>query len=611
VNVRTSRTATRRSELPPGALRHPVVAVGLGLIVLQLCFRAWALYPSWFYFDDYRLLRVAKEEGLTSSYLLSPENSHLMPGTRLIYWLVAESGVLNWGLAATITLVLQLLASVACLWMLVTLFGPRWPTVGLLSLYLTSAITAQSTMWWIAAVNEIPVQAAFFLAVCGWVQYLRTRRVRWLVLTAAAVALGLCFYQKILLVLPVLVFLAFAYFAGGSLVARFRYLVRRYWPAVVVMGVVCGGYLAYYLVRVDQPFVEDADTEVSGLVSNMLQTALSGALGGPWGWQSQPGGAWADTPELLQGLAWVAATIVIGLSVLTRKGTWPAWVLLGSYLGFGIILVATTRAPVFGPQIGLAYRLQTDLVCALVLCLGLVFMTLPGSVQSSERRADPGVDPHVAAQVGVGALVLVSVSGLASWAAFARDWQEHNASESYLRTLGDELRRRGGVDLLDTAPPDTVLPAAFFAPDDTVSTLTTLMDADVRFPKASPDLAMVSETGTLHQAMIEPAVRGVRGPLEDCGWKLTPNESATIPLEDRTYDWGWWVRIGYLASNDSAVTVSAGDDEVETRVERGPNSLYVQLTGAFDELEIAGLDAGTTLCVDTVEVGNPEPGAEL
>lgn len=611
MSVRLSRPAARVSDEDLRGVRHPVVAVGLGLIALQLCFRAWALYPSWFLFDDYRLLHVAQENGLTSSYLLLPENSHLMPGTRFVYWLVAESGSLNWNLAATITLSLQLLASAACLWMLVTLFGPRWPTIGLLSLYLTSAITAQTTMWWIAAVNEIPVQAAFFLAVGGWIQYLRTRRLRWLVLTAFALALGLCFYQKILLVLPVLVFLAFVYFARGSVFARLVHLVRSYWPALVVMGAVSGAYLAYYLLKVEQPFVEDTDAEVLELATNMVESALSAAFGGPWGWRSQPGGAWADTPGLLQGLAWVAATIVIGLSVLVRKRAWPAWILLGTYLSFGIVLVATTRAPVFGPDIGLAYRLQTDLICALVLCVGLAFLVLPGSLQSSELRAAPGVDPRTAARAGVGALVVVSLSGLFCWAAFVQDWQRHNVSESYMRTLADELRQRGTVDLVDTAAPDDVLPAEFFAPEHTVSTLTSLLDDEVRFPEASSDLSLISEQGTLHQAVIDPTVNGKKGPLEDCGWKLTPLESGTVPLEGSVYEWGWWVRIGYLASDDSAVIVRGGNDEVRARVDRGPNSLYVKLTSAFDELEISGLDAGTTLCVDTVEVGIPQPGAAL
>ena len=42
-----------------------------------------------------------------------------MPGSRALVWLVESSGPLNWGLAATVTLVVQAVASLAALWMLV------------------------------------------------------------------------------------------------------------------------------------------------------------------------------------------------------------------------------------------------------------------------------------------------------------------------------------------------------------------------------------------------------------------------------------------------------------------------------------------------------------
>ena len=64
----------------------------LTLIVLQLCHRAWALATSYFYTDDYVLLAAARDRGLTGDYLMEPYNSHLMPGTRLLYWLVEASG---------------------------------------------------------------------------------------------------------------------------------------------------------------------------------------------------------------------------------------------------------------------------------------------------------------------------------------------------------------------------------------------------------------------------------------------------------------------------------------------------------------------------------------
>ena len=46
-------------------------------------------------------------------------------------------------------------------------------------------------------------------------------------------------------------------------------------------------------------------------------------------------------------------------------------------------------------------------------------------------------------------------------------------------------------------------------------------------------------------------------------------------------------------------------------MQQGINSLYVRVEGTFTDVQLEGLDPGTVLCVDTVEVGQPIPGAPL
>ncbi len=100
------------------------------------------------------------------------------------------------------------------------------------------------------------------------------------------------------------------------------------------------------------------------------------------------------------------------------------------------------------------------------------------------------------------------------------------------------------------------------------------------------------------------------GPEPGCGWQVT-DEGLDIPLGGDAFDYAWWARIGYLSNADSPVTVSAGRTSVDTTVRRGLNNLYLRLDGAFDEVSIDGLDPGTTLCVDVIEVGQTEPGGPL
>ena len=598
------------------ALRHPVITVALGMVALQLVYRSWAIFSGFFYTDDYQLLLQASEQGLTRGYLLEPYNSHVMPGSRWLIWVVESSGSLNWELAATMTLVMQALASLACLWMLVTLFGRRWLVLAPFTLYLTSAITAQATLWWISSLNQISIQATFFLAVGTWVQYLRTRRIGWLAGSALSVAAGLLFFQKALLVLPVLVFVAIVYFASGSPWRRLVDLVRGFWPALVAMGAVAGAYAWYSLREVPQPFTgSKEDLSLLDLVWHMLGTFVVGAWGGPWHWEWHQGGAWADTPTWLVIVALVAAVAVAAYSILTRRRAYWAWVLVLGYLAMQVALVATSRAPVFGAEIGLAYRLQTDAICALVLALGLAFAELPGARQSSEPRDRVAGPARVSGLLSrpvppswvVAVVVLVGASGVVCWSAYARSWHDHNVSENYLRTLDRDLGRSGRIDLVDGPVPESVMPSAFFAPDNRVSTMVGLLHREADFPVSSSRLSVVDDNGGVHEALVAPTIKSKPGKQPDCGW-LGKSPRLRIPLEAGTYDFGWWVRLGYLSSSDDDVTVVLGDDRVRAHLEKGLANLYVRTEGEFDEVVITGLDEDTRICVDVVEVGTMQGG---
>ena len=590
-------------------IRQPVLVVGLVMVGAQLLHRAWAVYSGFFYFDDYLLLHQAQERGLTLGYLTEPFNSHVMPGSRALIWLVEASGPLNWGLAATITLLMQAAAGLAALWMLVVLFGPRWGVLAPLAIYLTTASTAQATLWWISSINQISIQATFFVAVGAWVQYLRTRRLGWLAATAGAVAVGLLFFQKALLVLPVLVLLAFVYFAAGGPVARLRHLVRSYWPALVMIGGLAAAYAVYSLFEVRQPFTGGRDVDVGGLVWNMTSNATLAAWGGPWDWRWKPGGSWADAPLWLEATTLAATLLLAAYTVLrSRRAVW-GWLLVAGYLAIQVVLVATSRAPVFGADIGLAYRLQTDVACALVVGLGLALMPVRDAVVTIEPRELPLPAPPARWVAAV--VALVAVSGLACWTAYAVTWHAHNDSEGYLRTLDRDLQRQGRALIADRYVPETVMPAAFFGPDhNRVSMFTRLLGRPADFPAASPRLAVVAKDGSLHQGLLEPAAEAAPGPVPDCGW-LGRAPRLRVPLAGTTYDLSWWLRIGYLSNASDRVVIEVGGDRIPATVTQGLGSLYLRTTGALDEVVVSDLDPGTRLCVDVVEVGDMVVGPAL
>lgn len=606
VKVRSGPSSSRAGVPDPTQL---VMGVAWLMVAVQIGLRAWALYPSWFFTDDYRLMLDARGSDLDSRYLWSSFDSHLMPLARLVAWLVTQAGTLNWYLAATITLVIQLAASLACLWMLVTLFGRRWVVLVPLSIYLTSVVSLPAFMWWAAVLNQLPLQVAFFCSVALWVTYLRLHRLRHLFLTLLAVVLGIGFYEKALVIGVVLTFLALGWFATGSLRQRVVHVIRTYWPALLAGGLLAGGYLYYYANHVPAPFESNANGDfVAGDVANsMLGTTLpTGLLGGPWRWiNTSPPIVLAGPPPSMVHIAWMVLLLVVLYGALRRSRTLRAWALMGTYALCLYGALAVSRGQIFGGLSGLEYRYLTDSICTFTLVLGLAFAELEGAVESSEPRPDPVLTWQAPPRLVVALTAAAAVGGMVSAFQYVQFWHHDNASRSYVKTLRADLRTLGPVDLADQVMPPTVMPD-YTKPRNRTGVFVPLISPNGRFPTVSDDLHVVADDGSVQIATIDNGVGSKPGPDQGCGWKVDAG-TVSIPLDEPTFDFTWWVRIGYLGSGNDTVTVRIADTTVQAPVERGLHTLFLEVTGEFNAVNIGGLQSGTTMCVDDVLVGNVSP----
>ncbi len=587
-----------------------VVLLGLALVLAQLAFRAWVVLPAWFFLDDYNFMTEARGQTRGWAYFMEPYGGHLMPGGRAVARLVGSAGPLAWGAAATSSLLLQAAASLACLWMLVRLVGPRPMVLVALSLYLTTVLTLPGFVWWVAALTLLPVQAALFVAVGAWVQHLRGGGVRPLLLVVVALLTGLAFDVRAVLTLPVLGFVALAWFASGGPVRRVLTVLRRFptgFGTLLVLGL---GYSAVYLRGVESVTTRPGASSLGDVASTMLGVSLpTGLLGGPWRWEVKaPPTAFADPPTLLVGASWAVLALVVAYLALRRTRTLRAWALLAAYAVTLTVLVASTRSN-FGSIIGREYRFLTEVACVAALSLVLATCRLPGAVESSEERVPPRI-PAVPRRVPVALLAAVLLGSVVSSVSYARIWHTQNASDAYLHVLRDELAALGPVDLAETVVPEDVL-SQLTAPLNTTRTLAPLASPDVDFPGVTSSLAVVTDTGRVVGAMIEPGVLSQPGPVADCGWQATGESDVTVPLQGRAFENGWWIRVGYLSSAASPVSVTAGGQTVAGEVHYGLGSLFVRVEGTFDEVEISGLDDEVNLCVDVVEVGQVVPGGPL
>ena len=146
-----------------------------------------------------------------------------------------------------ITLILlQAAASLGFFMLLRSLFGARLGILAPLALYLFSSITLNSFIWWAAGVNQLALQVAIGWGLFAHVAYLRTGRLRWVLVTALVIVGCLTFYEKVLLTYGAIAIITLAYFTTGSI----RHRVQQIWShhrVALVVHVACGAaYLVVY-----------------------------------------------------------------------------------------------------------------------------------------------------------------------------------------------------------------------------------------------------------------------------------------------------------------------------------------------------------------------------
>ncbi|KRE96135.1 hypothetical protein ASG76_03570 [Nocardioides sp. Soil774] len=572
--------------------------------MVQLAFRAWAAWSSWYSTDDLGFLRES-DRGSQWSYLMEPYNGHLMPGGKLVYWAIGSVGAAQWWPAVVFLVIGQAVASTACLWMLVTLFERRWAIVPPFAMYLFLSLSMPAYVWLVAATQQLPLQIVLSLGVGSWVRYLRGEGRRWLLATLTALAVGMVFREKVMLVLPILLFLSLFYFTEGGIRRRLSGLRRQ---AVGMLLIVALGavYVVTYLDRVPSQ-ASPVTPRVAGELAGTLlgSTLVAGLVGGPWQWRTTSStNSFANPPEWAVGAAWLVSGVVILYILLRRRRSWPALLLFSGYVAGTYLLVLSARGSDFGASLGVDTRYLSDIPIVLCLCLALATARLPGAPGSSKVRESELV---AQAPVWLVAALLGSlvIGGVASSVAYVRPWHS-SAAHDFFDRFDRELAARGEVDLADRVLPEPVM-SHFFAPSNTLSFLAPLSTGGARFPDSSSSLFVVDDDGALRPAKIERVLAARTGDVAGCGWRVA-EDGASVPLASRAPDDRWWVRIAYLATAPTTATVTLGDTSFEVSLRSGLNDLFLRVEDTFDSVRIDGLEPGVTVCVDTIEVGHTHAG---
>ena len=593
-------------------VKRPVLLVGIGLVLLSLGFRGWILSHSWFAFDDFQWISEALRTDLTLEYLLHSHAGHLMPAGFLLTWFnVHEGGALGFAWPALQLLAMQAVAGFGCLRLLRHMFGERLGILPPLAVFLFTPITLPAATWWAAGVNQLPVIIAIVFGLHAHVSYLRTRRTRYVIVTLAWIIVGLLFSEKTILAYAVFGLVAFCYFATGHFLARLRMLWSRYRTGIILELALLAGYLPYYLATSINFDAEQVNNQpLADLSFNMIARAFASAIvGGPLHWASMNVFFGLSAPsDLFLIAAWVTIGAVVLAGAQSRVRSKRAWSVVGALMGANVLLVATGRANIVGPSIGLEYRYQTEVAIAAALSLALAFLPLLGADESAEQTREHGfVDSPLYASLVTGLVVLLA--GFSSIQFMALDLACKSPERYYAnfqRSLTNHELRPARVPMADLAVPLRIW-APFAFPSNLYRQMFAMYAEHIDYRDISSDsLYLASESGRIRPMTLKVLRHSKPTRLHDCGY-VVRDQDVEIPLNGPVIGFGWWIRIAYQSTADSPVTITIDDKEYTGTVESGLHSLFVKADGQYDSITVSGLENGARLCTNDVTLGTPEP----
>ena len=589
-----------------------IAIVGVVLIAAQLALRGWALSGSWFYSDDLEFLADATGTPLRLGFLLTPHDSQLMPGGVLVTWVVARAGAFAWPVAAASTLAMQLAADLACWWALRQLFGHRWQVLVLLAAYLFWPLTFTSFMWWAAALNHVPLQAAAFLAVGCLALARRTGNRRWTLATAGAVVLGLCFYVKAaLLVLPLgLLYLLHLNDWSQGVRRGAADILRRTWPLAVLLAAILAAYTLLYTSSTPSPLTGTAAIEYGEIADGMFRRSLAPALlGGPWAWFTpSPPISLVGTPETLSTLSLAAVAAGVAVVLVRRPGAWRALAVAAPYLALAFWLTARGRGPGTGGVPGLLLRYLADSTPWLVIAAGLLVLPLrsdlvPRPPQTADATA-PAAGARVRRRIVAGAALGCVLAG-AVWSSisFASHWRSF-ASRTYVQNVQAEAEAR---PLLLLDEPVSRRIASVTAYENTLpSRLLKPLRPRVRAVETATDPLLLDAEGRPTVPLVTDGASSAPGPEQDCGYAVG-SDAAPVALSGTPERYDWWVSVAYYAGEATTMQVRLGERTWDMPVERGAHRWFTQGSGAVGDLVLGGTDDGKVVCVTGVDVGDVIP----
>ena len=461
---------------------------------------------SWVY-DDNLILVLARNAGFNHYWLDQPIFQHWDPAMNATYSLLVHLFPLDYRWAL-VTMLAAVGASVFFFERIIGMvIGRGWVSLALAAWLGLSISVVRDLQWWASGIQGIPSLLFDLICLYAFLRYYADseRRDRWIVVSAAALAVGLLFYEKPALMLFCLaltrVLLMSERLAPRSIASTF-WRERRLWLSYcAVVGLWAIGYLtsgAYGSAR--NPPV--SAIRYLDFFHVMWLDGLVPALAG----FTIP----ASGESAVQILAVVALQVgvlaLVMISIRRKPSAWRAWVFILIAVLLEGFVIARTRAGIFGAAIADDIRYLTDFpwLIAFALCCAFsrdtVLRPRPLAPQPRVQLRIPRRTMPLAVAV---VLIAYSTAAIATaahlqseWAGpVARHW-EGNLQRGFSALTGRHIR----PVVADNAVPFEII-SSTFAPYNRLSSVLSLYVKGVQVdgPLNGP-LVVVDPDGNVHPA---------------------------------------------------------------------------------------------------------------
>lgn len=605
-------------EWQPWLARNPLRTAVIAITILTLAARVSVLKDSFFITDDFMLSARAMENDLSWAYLTRVHTGHFEPIGFATMWLLAHLAPLNWAATVLVILAGQLLLC-RQVWLLLTeLFGRRPLLLAPYTLFCVTPLTLPAFTWLAAAIIWLPLMIAITGALRWHARYVRSGRATDAGVAVAWFIVGLASFEKIVIFLPYVVVFTFAVAPRSKLTFRSMWLLARrtrwVWVGYLVASI---GYLVLYIPGVrssgnDSPVTAPGLGPLADFVFlSVARTFIPGTFGGPWNWQPTSYAlAIVDSPRAFDWSLWIVAIAIVVGSLMLRTRVGRFWAGLLVYLLGSIATVAAGRVAFGGSIVALETRYLADAVVPLVIALGACLMPLvdePTPWTPAGRRFRTLLSEPAALGVLLASMVAIVGLSFHAMGAYAR-YSTSNPARAFVTNTIDSLDQLPATaQIYDTEVPGDII-GPLFAQYNTASRYLAPLLPDrkdelyTRRWFTSP--YVLNPAGALVPMKINPVA--VSEPRPNGCYPATGG-TVRIPLTQTVYEWGWAVRIGYLADSPSEASVGLGADRQAIPITEGLGEIYLSLVGSGAELVIAELPPDVNFCIGDVQVGFPTP----